>query len=205
MKEMYIHKICLKFVLIFFITWNKIHTILSYMNADQDPAMPVALERVFPHTIHRLCLWHVQNRYMPFLNELYARFEEMDFKTRFQSIIHHPLTELEFETAWSMLLEDFHLHDNITLNKMYGIRKDWVPAFFKNHYCGLMLSTQRSESMNRLVKSAHVDANTPLHQFAKQMLKLLHSRKMKESKEAVGSMVRINCYVVYLYLNISVI
>ena len=52
---------------------------------------------------------------MPFLNELYARFEEMDFKTRFQSIIHHPLTELEFETAWSMLLEDFHLHDNITL------------------------------------------------------------------------------------------
>ena len=114
---------------------------MSYMFADQDPAMPVALERVFPHTIHRLCLWHVQNRYMPFLNELYARFEEMDFKTRFQSIIHHPLTELEFETAWSMLLEDFDLHDNSTLDKLYGIRKDWVPAFFKNHYCGLMLST----------------------------------------------------------------
>ncbi|XP_020399544.1 protein FAR1-RELATED SEQUENCE 5-like [Zea mays] len=31
------------------------------MLTDQDPAMPVALERVFPHTIHRLCLWHVQN------------------------------------------------------------------------------------------------------------------------------------------------
>ena len=160
---MYIHKIWLKFDLIFFITWNKIRRILSYMIADQDPAMPVALERVFPHTIHRLCLWHVQNRYMPFLNELYARFEEMDFKTRFQSIIHHPLIEFEFETAWSMLLEDFHLHDNITLNKMYGIRKDWVPAFFKNDYCGLMLTTQCSESMNKLVKSAHVDANTPLH------------------------------------------
>jgi hypothetical protein len=96
MKEMYIHKICLKFDLIFFITWNKIHIILSYMNADQDPAMPVALERVFPHTIHRLCLWHVQNRYMPFLNELYARFEEMDFKTRFQSIIH--------QLSWSLRL-----------------------------------------------------------------------------------------------------
>jgi hypothetical protein len=101
------------------------------MNAYQDHAMPVALERVFLNTIHRLCLWHVQNSYMPFLNELYARFEEMDFKIRFQSIIHHPLTELEFETAWSMMLEDFHLHANITLNKMYGIRKDWVPAFFQ--------------------------------------------------------------------------
>jgi hypothetical protein len=102
-----------------------------------------------------------------------------------------------------MLLEDFHLHDNITLNKMYGIRKDWVPAFFKNDHCGLMLSTQRSESMNKLVKSAHVDANTPLHQFAKQMMKLLHSRKMKGSKEAVESMVSIKCYEVYLYIKIS--
>jgi hypothetical protein len=59
--------------------------------------------------------------------------------------------------------------------------------------------------MNKLMKSAHVDANTLLHQFANQMMKLLHSRKMKESKEAVGSMVSTNCYEVYLYLNISVI
>ncbi|WVZ63324.1 hypothetical protein U9M48_012965 [Paspalum notatum var. saurae] len=49
-------------------------------------------------------------------------------------------------------------------------------------YCGVMVSTQRSESMNKLVKSAHVDGNTPLHEFAKQMPKLLHSRKMKEAK-----------------------
>ena len=58
-----------------------------------------------------------------FLNELYARFQEMDFKTRFQSIIHHPLTVTEFETAWTMLLDDFHLHDNISLSRMYEIRK----------------------------------------------------------------------------------
>ena len=151
--------------------------------------MPIALGRVFPNTIHRLCLWHVQNRYMPHLNELYARFEEMDFKTRFQSIIHHPLNEMEFEAAWQMMLNDFQLHENNTLARLYEIRKDWVPAFFKGDYCGLMVSTQRSESMNKLVKSAHVDANTPLHQFAKQMMKLLHSRKMKEAKEALGCMV----------------
>jgi hypothetical protein len=151
--------------------------------------MPIALGRVFPNTIHRLCLWHVQNRYMPHLNELYARFEEMDFKTRFQSIIHDPLNEIEFEAAWQMMLNDFQLHENNTLARLYEIHKDWVPAFFKGDYCGLMVSTQRSESMNKLVKSAHVDANTPLHQFAKQMMKLLHSRKMKEAKEALGCMV----------------
>jgi hypothetical protein len=58
-------------------------------------------------------------------------------------------------------------------------------SLFKNDFCGVMVSTQRSESMNRLVKKSHIDANTPLHEFAKQMMKMLHSRKMKESKEAL--------------------
>jgi hypothetical protein len=95
------------------------------MISDQDPeTVDPALGRVFPNTIHRLCLWHVQNRYMPYLNELYARFEEEDFKLRFQSIIHHPLTVTEFETACAMLIDDFHLHDNISLSRMYEIRND---------------------------------------------------------------------------------
>jgi hypothetical protein len=154
----------------------------------------VALRRVFPNIVHRLCLWHVQNRYMPFLNELYACYAEADFMTKFQSIVHHPLTEIEFEAAWKMLIDEFNLHKDGTLRKLYEMRKDWIPVFFKHDYCGLMVSTQRSESMNKLVKSAHVDSNTPLHEFAKQMLKLLHSRKMQEGKETLGCMV---CNIIY--------
>ncbi|WVZ76157.1 hypothetical protein U9M48_024155 [Paspalum notatum var. saurae] len=74
------------------------------MLTDQDPAMPVALGRVFPNTIHRLCLLHGQN----------------------------------------------------------------------------------SESMNKVVKNCHVDANTPLHEFAKQMMKMIHERKMKETAKALA-------------------
>ncbi|WVZ90765.1 hypothetical protein U9M48_037036 [Paspalum notatum var. saurae] len=91
---------------------------------NKDPAMPVTLRRVFLNTVHKLCLWHVQNKFMPFLNNLYARFEEEGFKSRNGSLL-----------------------------------------FSKPDYCGLMVSTRRSESMNKLVKSAHVDANTPLHEF----------------------------------------
>jgi hypothetical protein len=131
---------------------------------------------------------------MPFLNELYARFANKDFKTTFQSIIHHPLTPHEFECAWEMMLEEFNLHEDMTLRKLYEIRNEWIPAFFKNDFCGVMVSTQRSESMNRLVKQSHVDANIPLHEFAKQMMKMLHSRKMKESKEALMSKVCHACY-----------
>ncbi|WVZ90774.1 hypothetical protein U9M48_037042 [Paspalum notatum var. saurae] len=104
--------------------FNAFKTACSIVISNQDPAMLVALRRVFPNTIHVLCLCHVQNRYMLFLNELYARFEEEDFKSRNGSLL-----------------------------------------FSKPDYCALMVSTQRSESMNKLVKSAHVDANTPLHEF----------------------------------------
>ncbi|WVZ84433.1 hypothetical protein U9M48_031466 [Paspalum notatum var. saurae] len=49
-----------------------------------------------------------------------------------------------------------------------------------------MVSTQRSESMNKVVKNYHVDANTPLHEFANQMMKMIHERKMKEAAEALA-------------------
>lgn len=32
------------------------------MLTDQDPAMTITLGGVFPNTIHRLCLWHVQKQ-----------------------------------------------------------------------------------------------------------------------------------------------
>jgi hypothetical protein len=91
--------------------------------------MPVALRRVFPNAVHRLFLWHVQNRYMPFLNELYARYAEADFNTKFQSIVHHPLTEIEFEAAWTMLLDEFNVHEDDTLRKLYEMHKEWIPVF----------------------------------------------------------------------------
>jgi hypothetical protein len=76
--------------------------------------------------IHKICF---KFGFIFFLtwNKVRTNFDIYECISR--SIIHHPLTELEFETAWSMMLEDFHLHDNITLNKMYGIRKDWCLPF----------------------------------------------------------------------------
>ena len=82
-----------------------------------------------------------------------------------------------------MMLDEYKLHEDVTLKKLYEIRKEWIPAFFKSDFCGVMVSMQRSESMNKLVKKSHVDANTPLHEFAKQMMNMLHIRKMNESKE----------------------
>jgi hypothetical protein len=84
----------------------------SYLHLCRSRSYNVGCtRRVFLATIHTLCLWHVQNIFMSFLNELYARFAEEDFKTRFQSIVHNQLTPFDFEAAWAMMLNEFNLHE----------------------------------------------------------------------------------------------
>jgi hypothetical protein len=130
------------------------------------------------------------NKYQPLLNELYARFAKQDFKEKFCSVVHHPLTLAEFEAAWSLLVTEFELQADQTLNTLYDIRADWVPCYFEDGYCGIMSSTQLSESVNHIIKKCHVDANTPLHLFAKQMIKFIHRRKMSDATEEYGCTVR---------------
>jgi hypothetical protein len=168
---------------------------------DQDAAMPAAIEEVFPGTIHRLCKWHILSKFSAQLKELYSTYSKRDFKGKFYSVINHPLTVHEFENARKMLIMDeFSLGENATLRTLYAIQQEWVPAFFKIDYCGTMVSTQRGESVNNIVKKCHVDANTPLHEFAKQMMKLLHRRKMTEGAATYAGTVYISFQPIIHYI-----
>ena len=152
--------------------------------------MPEAIKKVFPKSIHRLCRWHVLINFMPLLNELYARFEKRNFKELFQLVINHPMTVTEFERAWEWMLGKFELHGDPTMQSLYETRKQWVPAYMKPLYCGTMVSTQRGESVNFIVKNAHVVPSTPMHQFAKQLVKYLHHEMMIEASATYHNTVR---------------
>jgi hypothetical protein len=41
------------------------------------------------------------------------------------------LTEIEFEAAWTMLIDEFNLYEDGTLRKLYEMRKEWIPVFFQ--------------------------------------------------------------------------
>ena len=86
--------------------------------------MPRAIAKVFPGIVHRLCKWHILNKFIPLLNELYAQFDKRDFKGKFHSVINHPLTMLEFEAVWASLIEEFNLGENPTLRTLYELCKD---------------------------------------------------------------------------------
>ncbi|CAI9271373.1 unnamed protein product [Lactuca saligna] len=72
------------------------------------------------------------------------------FRKRFHSIIwNSKLEPHEFENVWRQMLEEFKITDNTWMNTMYGLRKSWIPAFFKHiPMSGLMRTTSLSESQN---------------------------------------------------------
>jgi hypothetical protein len=57
-----------------------------------------------------------------------------------------------------------------------------------------------TRSVNNIVKKCHVDANTPLHEFAKQMMKLLHRRKMTEGAATYAGTVYISSQPIIHYI-----
>uniref|UniRef100_K4AM20 Protein FAR1-RELATED SEQUENCE n=1 Tax=Setaria italica TaxID=4555 RepID=K4AM20_SETIT len=150
---------------------------------DQDQAMGVAIAKKFSGVVHKICRWHVVNKHMPQLTNLFGMYAKINFKDKFYSMLNHPLTSMEFEATWPELLDEFDLHKDSTLDSLYRQRELYVPAYFKDQYCGRMASTQRSESSNFVMKSCFVDKHTTLHRFAKKTLDFVHSRKMKESEE----------------------
>jgi hypothetical protein len=149
--------------------------------------MAEAIRTQFAGVKHRLCRWHVTNKVQPQLNEIASIHE--GFTERFSSAINHPLTPQEFELAWREMIVEFGLEKDPTMNTLYRNRQDWVKAFFKADYCGRMTSTQRSESVNNMVKSEVIGENTSLHMFPKQILRFIQRRSEAEAAEAYGGMV----------------
>ncbi|XP_052626901.1 protein FAR1-RELATED SEQUENCE 5-like [Lactuca sativa] len=77
------------------------------------------------------------------------------FRKRFHSIIwNSKLEPHDFEKEWKSCLNEFNISNNKWLQEMYGLRRRWVPAFFKDiPMSGLMRTTSLSEGQNWLFQN----------------------------------------------------
>jgi hypothetical protein len=90
-------------------------------------------------------------------------------------VINHPLNPEQFEAEWTTMCDEFGLNDRVIMQALYNEKRMWIVAYFKEVFCGTIQSTQRSESMNSMVKGGYVDNSKLVHEFAKKFLGCLGS------------------------------
>ena len=151
--------------------------------------MAAAIQKVFKKTQHRLCRWHMLKKYRWELRKLYKLHDGL--KIKLLTVINHPLTPTEFEAAWKELVDEYGLQKDDTIKGLWDSRHLWVAAYFKPLYCGRMTSTQRSESVNKMIKSSGYTGHmTCMSKFARRMLDFIQRTNHAAAGETHWSQVK---------------
>ncbi|XP_042410194.1 protein FAR1-RELATED SEQUENCE 4-like [Zingiber officinale] len=165
---------------------------------DQDAAMAKALASRWPETHHRLCIWHIYQNAAIHLNGVFSMFR--DFAKDFASCIYDFDEEEDFISAWNMMLAKYALEDNDWLRRMYNIKEKWALVYGRKMFCADMTTTQRSESMNSIVKK-YVTYKHKFLDFFSHFQRLLDDRRYEELKADFKS----NTTVPYLMFPIEIL
>ncbi|KAL3538162.1 hypothetical protein ACH5RR_001528 [Cinchona calisaya] len=115
---------------------------------DQAYAIGLAIEMVFPSTVHRLCGWHIEKNAKENIPHL---FKQVGFKEKyFNKLLWDCESEIEFELTWKNMVDEWECGENTWLQRLYNLREKWCPAFSRCTFSADIKSTQRSESTNRI-------------------------------------------------------
>nr|XP_051196504.1 protein FAR1-RELATED SEQUENCE 5-like [Lolium perenne] len=117
---------------------------------DQDVAMRIAISKALPYTVHRFCNFHISKNLDDKLSLFFA--VRGTLKEELRAVIRNSFTPEEFENSWHDLLERHNALGEPHLDRIYDIRAQWVPAYFKERFFPFTSSTGRSESTNSLFK-----------------------------------------------------
>ena len=140
--------------------------------------MELAIAAKLPNTVHRWCKWHVLKKAKEAICLLLSK--DSKFKMELHKLVHHMITEDEFEQGWKQTLDKYSLKEHPFLTQIYEVRYKWVKPYFMGVFCAKMTSTQRSESANHLLKG-YVPPGCPMHLLLKQFAKLQFDPHSEES------------------------
>ena len=167
--------------------WGLRYEIYLFEYANQCASMARAIEAIFPLSLHKFCRWHIMRKYKEPLGKLYKIFPSL--QEELAAVLNHPLMPSEFEEAWHELMDKYGLHDITVMINLWAERKLWISAYWKEVFCAGMTSTQRSESMNNVLKRGFVKERQDLHLFARQVNNCIQTRHATANAETVASTV----------------
>ncbi|KAH7663176.1 FHY3/FAR1 family protein [Dioscorea alata] len=150
---------------------------------DQDPAMAKAIERTLPRTTHRLCIWHIMNKFP----EKISGQGWLQYSDEFKKCIWNSETAVEFEARWVDLVQKSNLTNNQWLKDMYTIREKWIPAYTKHIFAAHMSSSQRVEGEHAFFKRFVSKENSLLDfvtMYDKALTHIRHNELELDHKDA---------------------
>ena len=77
---------------------------------NQDKAMKIATQIVFPKSNHRFCLWHTLRKIPKKLRQVIK--ENENFMRIFNKCVYNSWTEEDFEIRWLDIIEKFEFVNN---------------------------------------------------------------------------------------------
>ncbi|XP_027067800.1 protein FAR1-RELATED SEQUENCE 5-like [Coffea arabica] len=152
---------------------KKPNTILT----DQDAAMAKGLISTWPETRHRLCIWHIFQNAAIHLSHVFEKFKQ--FANDFSRCVYDFDEEEDFIYEWNSMLKKYGLEDNDWLKRIFEIREKWALVYGRETFCADMTTTQRSESMNSVIKR-YVTYKNKFHEFFNHFERLVDDRRYKE-------------------------
>ncbi|KAG6421424.1 hypothetical protein SASPL_117976 [Salvia splendens] len=148
---------------------------------DQDQAMSAALASKWLSTYHRLCVWHIFQNAAIHLSSVFSSFKNT-FAADFSRCLYDFEEESEFLDAWNKMLEKFNLKDNQWLARMFSLMEKWALVYGRSTFYADIITTQRSECMNAVVKH-YVNYKNNIVEVFRHFQRLIDDRREKESIE----------------------
>ncbi|KAK3204402.1 hypothetical protein Dsin_018448 [Dipteronia sinensis] len=156
--------------------------ILVMIITDQDGAITNVSYHVYPNTLHRFCIWHIETKFsmtldatIPYYNSNVFRRCIWDFETL-----------EEFDLKWEEVVEQTKTAHNALLKSFFSLRSKWVPIYVKHVFSAGMSSSQRVESVHTFFKR-YVSNKNSLFDFINRFeIAIKHLRHSKLQKDHIN-------------------
>ena len=124
--------------------------------------MANAIVKLFPETKYRLGVWHIYQNIAKSLSRVFHRPNQ--FAMDQTKPVY--LEEDDWLLAWTDMLNKHKLTENNWLKNLFEIKEKWVMVYGCHTFTTDMVSTQRIESMNNIMKR-YLKCNFDLLMFLK--------------------------------------
>ncbi|XP_059638968.1 protein FAR1-RELATED SEQUENCE 5-like [Cornus florida] len=139
--------------------------------------MAKAISEVFFESQHRLCVWHIYQNAAKNLSHVFHASSQ--FAHDFGNCVYDYEDEDEWLLAWESMLDKYSLKENKWLKELFEVREKWAMVYGQHTFTADMKTTQRSESMNNVLKN-YLKPKLNLLHFLEHYERVLNDRRYEE-------------------------